>query len=69
MLLIDPGHYETEQFVPAGLARLLEENLDKKDYDKIIVSSVLTNPVRYYPKSAEYIEKQKEYLNNNKLTV
>lgn len=69
IMLIDPGHYETEQFVPAGMAQLLEENLDKKEYDKIIVSAVLTNPVRYYPKSAEYIEKQKEYLNNNKLTV
>jgi putative NIF3 family GTP cyclohydrolase 1 type 2 len=67
MMLIDPGHYEMEQFVPEGLANLLNENLDTTEIEKIFVSSSLTNPVRYYPDLDIYETKQKNYLlNKNK---
>jgi dinuclear metal center YbgI/SA1388 family protein len=67
MWLIDPGHYEMEQFVPQGLKKVLIDKLDKKEYNFIKVSSILTNPVRFFPDSNDYTNKQKQYLNNNKM--
>jgi dinuclear metal center YbgI/SA1388 family protein len=62
--IIDPGHYEMEQFVGKGIAELLKTKFeDKKEKLDIIVSRVHTNPVRYYPETDKYIEKQKELLN------
>ena len=47
--LVDPGHYEMEQFVPAGLSALLSQHI-KADVT-INTSRVVTNPIRYaYPK-------------------
>jgi len=46
--LVDPGHYEMEQFVPAGLSAILRQHVA----DSVIIhtSSVVTNPIRYaYP--------------------
>lgn len=52
--LIDVGHAEMEQFVPSGMAALLQEH--STDFT-ITVSSVNTNPVRYYhPRNQEYSE-------------
>lgn len=65
VMIIDPGHYEMEQYVPIGLYNLLKEKLDENDYDNINVSKVHTNPVRYFPDDKEYEIKQKEYLINN----
>jgi dinuclear metal center YbgI/SA1388 family protein len=65
MLLIDPGHYEMEQFVPQGLSLLLKNALKKEEDLKINCSSILTNPVRYYPDSEKYVSLQKKYLINN----
>jgi dinuclear metal center YbgI/SA1388 family protein len=68
MMLIDPGHYEMEQFVPDGIAKLLHEKLDKNEYKNLIVSSCLTNPVKYFPDTEIYINRQREFLlNYNKL--
>lgn len=46
--LIDPGHFEMEQFVPEGLAKLLQE--ESKDFENAPVfrfTGCITNPVRY----------------------
>ena len=43
--LIDPGHFEMEKFVPAGIVRLLESSA--ASMPKLLVSTVNTNPVRY----------------------
>ena len=58
MALIDPGHYEMEQFVTKGLhdflASKIEENVN------LYISHAFTNPVRYYPEN-DYTKKQKLY--------
>lgn len=58
LTIIDPGHYEMEQFVPEGLKRLLEDKLTVE----LELSSSLTNPVRFYP-DLNFTSKQKKYLN------
>jgi len=65
MMMIDPGHYEMEQFVPYGLMNLLKENSMNMDIDEIIISEILTNPVSYFPDGENYKIKQKKYLSNN----
>ncbi|OGU17392.1 MAG: Nif3-like dinuclear metal center hexameric protein [Ignavibacteria bacterium GWB2_35_12] len=68
LVLIDPGHYEMEQFVPNGIAQILRKYFQNEL--KINVSSVLTNPVHYFPKGDIYCNKQKKYLiNSNKKMV
>ncbi len=64
MLLIDPGHYEMEQFVSYGIAKLIKNNIDNSV--KISVSSVNTNPVSYYPEN-HWKALQNEYLINVKI--
>ncbi len=45
LALVDPGHYEMEQFVPGAMASLLQESLGRHpDAPQFAVSSVLTNP-------------------------
>ncbi len=69
MMIIDPGHYEMEQFVPSGLSKLIK-TLDKdSEIGSVLISKIHTNPVNYYPLSADYITKQKNYLINNKVMV
>ena len=68
MMLIDPGHFEMEQFVPAGLAKTLSKSFDSSV--QIELSNVHTNPVKYYPETEKYIRMQKHnLLNNNKMAV
>ena len=70
LILIDPGHYEMEQFVPIGMARLLRKYFEDEKNLKINISSVLTNPVHYFPNGNNYYIKQKKYLiNSNKKMV
>lgn len=69
LLLIDPGHYEMEQFVPMGLHKFLKSKLDPGDYDLLITSSIHTNPVQYYPGGEKYTDMQKKYLLVNKSMV
>jgi dinuclear metal center YbgI/SA1388 family protein len=47
LLLIDPGHYEMEKFVPEGMSDALAERLQAGRV-KTFVSKTLTNPVFYY---------------------
>jgi len=58
MMLIDPGHYEMEQFVPEGLAFLLKSILSTDEYVSIDVSETVTNPVKYFPETEKYLELQ-----------
>lgn len=63
LMLIDPGHYEMEQFVSVGLAKIIIENTANSKCD-ILLSKVRTNPVGYYPDNENYIDLQKRYLDN-----
>jgi dinuclear metal center YbgI/SA1388 family protein len=46
MGLIDPGHYEMEQFVAEGIVNALSVSLDASV--SVVTSNVTTNPVRYH---------------------
>lgn len=61
MSIIDPGHYEMEQFVPIAMKKILKDKLGEGI--NLITGSVLTNPINYYPE-LNYIKSQKNYLNN-----
>lgn len=61
LLLIDPGHYEMEQFVAGGIAKLLANKLP--DDVKINISSTHTNPINYFPDNG-WKNLQIEYLKN-----
>lgn len=63
MAIIDPGHYEMEQFVPMAIKNILKERLEEGI--NLIMGSVLTNPVNYYPQQ-NYKKSQIKYLNNYK---
>jgi dinuclear metal center YbgI/SA1388 family protein len=69
IMLIDPGHYEMEQFVPEGLAEYLADDLKKNGIEKILTTTVVTNPVKHYPEAGKYLDLQKNYLLNNKIMV
>jgi dinuclear metal center YbgI/SA1388 family protein len=49
--IFDPGHYEMEQFVSEGLAQTLGALIPEVEF---LVSSVLTNPVRYAVSTATF---------------
>lgn len=54
--LIDPGHYEMEQFVPEHLTKLLNDKfLNKAVFNK---SETITNPVLYYPNNEKFNNKK-----------
>ncbi|MFP4528958.1 MAG: Nif3-like dinuclear metal center hexameric protein [Candidatus Kapaibacterium sp.] len=69
IMLIDPGHYEMEQFVPEGLAKYLAEDLKREGIEKMMTSTALTNPVSHYPEAEKYEDLQRNYLLNNKIMV
>jgi len=61
LLLIDPGHYEMEQFISKNLA----DNMKNSKYFseiEIIRSRVYTNPIMYYP-NKKFNEMQKNLIN------
>lgn len=58
LMLIDPGHYEMEQFVPEALASLIRDILSTEEIDSVIISETVTNPVKYYPDTDKYIKLQ-----------
>jgi dinuclear metal center YbgI/SA1388 family protein len=63
MMLIDPGHYEMEQFVPLGLASLLQGIAAATgEHLTIMRSHVVPNPVRYYPNTEKYLHDQLDVL-------
>lgn len=61
MWLIDPGHYEMEQFVAEGLLHIVTEIL-RPTAVTVRCSQVLPNPVFYYPGTDTYKHAQQEYL-------
>ncbi|MBI5325879.1 MAG: Nif3-like dinuclear metal center hexameric protein [Ignavibacteriae bacterium] len=70
LILIDPGHYEMEQFVSLGISRLLTKYFRDENDLNFNVSSVHTNPVHYFPGGDALYNKQKKYLiNSNKMMV
>lgn len=62
MWLIDPGHYEMEQFVPEGLYAIVNDIAQNNPSLSIKRSQVLPNPVQYYPGADTYKQAQQEYL-------
>lgn len=60
--IIDPGHYEMEQFVSNAMYNILSAKF--KDELNFIKGKVVTNPVKYYPDN-NYTKMQMNYLNNN----
>lgn len=69
MMLIDPGHYEMEQFVSLKMANLIKELDVNSEIESVHVSGAYTNPVRYYPGTYDYLETQMNYLIYNNKTV
>jgi len=61
MAVIDPGHYEMEQFVAGGLLDLLRDKIDEGIGMR--VSGSYTNPVNYFPDN-NYSDNQKKYILN-----
>lgn len=65
MTLIDAGHYEMEQFVPIGLAALLEDIVScQEEKLHIIRSRTVPNPIRYFPYTEQYQQAQQHILNS-----
>jgi dinuclear metal center YbgI/SA1388 family protein len=62
MMLIDPGHYEMEQFVGHGMLRMFEEKCKGEELPEFLISKKCTNPIKYYPDTDKYTENQKQYL-------
>lgn len=62
--LVDPGHFEMEQFTAYAMASALRSELAKIGLEKIMISRAYTNPVRYYPDTEKYINLQNQILNN-----
>ena len=60
MIVIDPGHYEMEQFVPKAMKRILDKKIGNEI--NFVTGRELTNPVLYFPEN-DYIDLQKKYLN------
>lgn len=61
MWLIDPGHYEMEQYVAEGLRQVVAAIL-RPTTVAVQCSRVLPNPVSYYPGTDTYKHAQQEYL-------
>lgn len=65
MALIDPGHYEMEQFVATGLAEVIKKFVRFDETLEIIESSILPNPARYFPNTELYYLSQQNFLTHN----
>lgn len=63
IMLVDPGHYEMEQFIANALSKLLKNEFTNLD---IMASSAYTNPVNYFP-AEDYQAKQKMNISNYQL--
>lgn len=64
LMVVDPGHWEMEYFVPFGLSKLLKQ-IFSFDELEIIPSLVYTNPVNYLSKD-NFNRKQKKLISNMK---
>ncbi len=59
--LLDPGHYEMEQFVVMAIKNILRRAIPEKI--KLYHSHSYSNPIAYYP-DKNYTIRQKNYLTN-----
>lgn len=66
IVLIDPGHYETEQFIVPTLSKFLKE-IFKSEAINIIPSQQNTNPIVFY--SNVFENDNKIEINNNKIKM
>ncbi len=64
MMIIEPGHYEMEQFVPLAMKNYFAEKIGGS-IEHLTISKALTNPVCYYPDDDKYKNLQKNYLISN----
>lgn len=46
--LVDAGHFETERFIIPSLTQIIS-NDNQNEFNSIISSQIITNPVEYYP--------------------
>ncbi len=46
--LVDAGHFETERFIVPSLTQIIA-NDNQNEFNSIISSQIITNPVEYYP--------------------
>jgi len=59
--LLDPGHYEMEQFVTNAIKNILEEKFPKDL--SLHLSGSYSNPISYFP-DQNYTTRQKNYISN-----
>ncbi len=64
LALIDPGHYEMEQFVPIFLHKYFLENVPEMETVVLHQSNVHTNPVIHFAGRNDYKEKQINIINH-----
>ncbi len=62
--LIDPGHYEMEQFVPIYLHKYFTEEVAEMKDLHLFQSNIHTNPVTYFAGRTDYIEEQINIINH-----
>ncbi len=67
ILLLDPGHYEMEQFVPRGLAKIIAKisaTIAANTAKRLVIkhSQNVPNPICYYPNTEFYREAQQQVL-------
>ncbi len=62
LMIVDPGHWEMEYFVPFGLSKLFMQIFDSAEIE-IVASSVYTNPINYWSQE-DFNRKQKVLINN-----
>ncbi len=62
LLLIDPGHYEMEQFNGIAIAQLLQSMANNDGFPDVIHSEVVPNPVQYFPATSDYHSLQQSEL-------
>lgn len=64
LALIDPGHYEMEQFVPIFLHKYFSSNVPEMQTLELHQSNVHTNPVIHFAGKDDYKEKQINIINH-----
>ncbi len=66
MWLIDPGHYEMEQFLAPVLKKIIEKSIKENSGENVEIdfSEVYTNPVCYYPDQKGLASEQINLLTN-----
>ncbi len=61
--LVDAGHYETEKFIVPSLTQIIT-NDKQHEFNSIIPSQIVTNPIQYYP-FLNINNNNTKFVNNN----